>query len=161
MALPTAVGEANGDRIDFLDTESVVCANCHGTMNHQAPLFAYFDEDGNYNDSMQVLLPSDGSPTVQMSDYLPEGEVTAWRLGVPTRTLPDFGRAMVADPAVQQCTVARYWNWAMGRGDIVEAVDTVPTDVVEGLIASFRGEHNNRIKPLLLQIFTSDDFVRF
>lgn len=154
-------GEGNGGRVDFLDTESVVCANCHGTMNHQAPLFAYFDEDGRYNDSMQVLLPSDGSPTARMSDYLPDGEVTAWRFGTPARNLPEFGAAMVADASVHQCTVARMWNWAMGRGDIVEAVDTVPTDVIEGLITSYRGEHNNRIKPLLMEIFTSDDFIRF
>ena len=34
--------------INFQDTSAVICANCHTTLNHIAPLFAYFDANGKY-----------------------------------------------------------------------------------------------------------------
>src|SRR5579871_2860607 len=40
--------------IDFHDTSSVVCANCHTTMNHIAPLFANFDAKGMWQSTIQV-----------------------------------------------------------------------------------------------------------
>ena len=43
-------GEDNGGRIDFHDTSSVICANCHASMNHIAPLFARFDDDGMWHE---------------------------------------------------------------------------------------------------------------
>ena len=33
----------NGGRINFHDTSAVICANCHQTLNHLTPLFAYYD----------------------------------------------------------------------------------------------------------------------
>ena len=36
-------GTDNGGTVDFHDTSAVVCANCHATMNHIAPLFAQFN----------------------------------------------------------------------------------------------------------------------
>src|ERR1051325_11380380 len=35
-----------GGRVNFLDTSAVICANCHTTINHIAPLFAYYDMNG-------------------------------------------------------------------------------------------------------------------
>ena len=72
-------GAETGGRIDFRDTESVICANCHATMNHVAPLFGNFDENGQWSADIAVALPSDGAPLVVFGDWLPEGETTAWR----------------------------------------------------------------------------------
>ena len=44
-------------KIDFHDTSAVICANCHTTMNHIAPLFAKFDAVGNLTSTIQVITP--------------------------------------------------------------------------------------------------------
>lgn len=151
---------ATGGTIDFLDVESVVCANCHQTLNHQAPLFAHFDAAGMWQDAIAVPLPTDGAPLARMEDWLPAGETTAWRHGVPAADLPALGQAMAADPRVAECAVTRAWNWALGKGDIVDTLSIVPGDVIEAQVAAFTGG-GHRMKALLLDVFTSDDFVRF
>ncbi len=153
-------GADTGGRIDFHDIESVTCANCHATMNHQAPLFGHFDADGRWSDSIAVTLPSDGSPLVAMSDWLPDGETTAWRFGVPAADLPAFGAAMAADRDVHRCTVSRAWNWAMGKGDIVLTRAAVPDEVIDTMVDDYIAS-GHRMDQLLLAIFTSDDFVNF
>jgi hypothetical protein len=153
-------GLANGGRVDFLDLSAVACANCHSTMNHLAPLFANFDDDGVQQPQISVLLPTDGTPAAQLSDWLPPGETTAWRLGVPTADLPALGAAMAADPLIAECAIARVWNWAMGKGDIVDTLAVVPTDVIAAQVADFQaGGHV--LKDAILAAFTSDDFVQF
>lgn len=153
-------GASNGGRVDFLDTSSVICANCHATINHLAPLFGRFDSDGAYSMDFAVPLPSDGAPTAMLSDWLPPGETTAWRLGVPAPDLPSLGAAMAADPEVARCTVTRVWNWALGKGDIVLALTVVPDVVIDDIVADYvSGGH--RMKQLVFDVYTSDDFVRF
>jgi hypothetical protein len=153
-------GIDNGGRVDFHDLSAVACANCHATMNHVAPLFINFDDTGTMQAEPQVLLPIDGSPVVTLSDYLPPGEPTAWRLGVPAADLPALGAAMASDPAIAECAVARAWNWAMGKGDIVDTLTVVPSDVIAQQTADFAaGGHV--FKDALFAVFTSDDFVKF
>jgi len=43
--------------INFQDTSSVICANCHTTINHMAPLFAQFDNKGAWQSTIQVMTP--------------------------------------------------------------------------------------------------------
>jgi len=73
-----------------------------------------------------VTTPLAGNPKAVMTDWLPTGEPTAWRLGKsdadPRSARHDDG----ADPAVSACTVARVWNFALGKGDIVATLSTVP-----------------------------------
>jgi hypothetical protein len=151
---------ATGGSIDFLDVKSVVCANCHQTLNHRAPLFAHFDAAGMWQDAIAVPLPTDGAPLARMEDWLPAGETTAWRYGIPAADLPALGAAMASDPRVAECAVARTWNWALGKGDIVDTLTVVPSDVIEAQVAAFTGG-GHKLKALLLDVFTSDDFVRF
>jgi hypothetical protein len=151
---------SNGGRVDFLDVSSVVCANCHATMNHLAPLFAQFDEAGNWQNDIVVKLPTDGSPTAVLSDFLPPGETTAWRFGAPAPDLPALGRQLAADPDVAQCVVARVWNWGFGKGDIVNSHAPVPGEVIADQFALFVGRNYN-LKVVIRSIFTSADFVRF
>lgn len=153
-------GSLNGGRVDFHDLAAVACANCHSTMNHVAPLFLNFDEDGQYQQTSQVPLPIDGAPPAEITDYLPPGEGAAWRLGVSTPDLPALGAAMAADPAIAECAVARVWNWAMGKGDIVDTLAVVPADVIATQVADFRaGGHV--LRDAIFDVFTSDDFVKF
>jgi hypothetical protein len=153
-------GTDTGGRINFLDLSAVACANCHATMNHLAPLFINFDDAGQYTAGPAVIVPVEGSPLAQLSDYLPEGEVLSWRLDVPTPDLASLGAAMAADPAISECAVARIWNWAMGKGDIVDTLATIPSDVIETQVADFRaGGHV--LKDAILAVFTADDFVKF
>jgi len=151
---------ATGGTIDFQDVKSVVCANCHQTLNHRAPLFANFDAAGMWQDTIAVPLPTEGAPPARMEDWLPAGETTAWRYGVPAADLPALGAAMAADPRVAECAVARTWNWALGKADIVDTLSVVPSDVIAAQLAAFTGG-GHQMKALLLDVFTSDDFVRF
>jgi hypothetical protein len=153
-------GMSNGGRIDFLDTSSVVCANCHATMNHLAPLFGRFDGEGMWQEEFVVTLPSDGSPAAMISDWLPPGETTAWRFGSPAADLAALGRLLAADRDVAQCTSTRLWNWALGKGDVVSTLAAVPADLIDPLTDELvAGGH--RVRPVLRTIFTHDDFVRF
>jgi hypothetical protein len=151
---------ANGP-IDFRDTSSVICANCHTTMNHIAPLFANFDADGMWQADIQVQTPIAPDPvTTELSHWLAPGEQTSWRKGVPVADLPELGAAMAADPIVNQCMVARMWNLAMSKEDIVDGLATVPADVIEPFAQDFiAGGHN--LKATLQKIMKSEDFVSF
>jgi hypothetical protein len=153
-------GDDNGGRVDFHDTSSVICANCHATMNHLAPLFGRFDAEGMWQDGFAVMLPLDGAPTARRTDWLPEGEGTAWRLGVPVDDLTELGAALAEDPAVQRCTVTRIWNWAMGHGDVIGQADVVPAAVIEPLVADYVASGHD-LRAAIHAVYSSPDFVRF
>jgi hypothetical protein len=153
-------GKSNGGRVDFLSTESVICANCHSNMNHIAPLFAHYDERGQYSTSFVAPLPLPNEPNVARGDYLPTGEGMAWRYGVPVTDMISLGRAMAADTAIAECAVARVWNWAMGKADIVDGGARVPSATIEEHVSAFiTGDH--RLRDTMYRVFTSDDFVKF
>jgi hypothetical protein len=149
-----------GGSIDFHDVSAVVCNNCHVTMNHVAPLLAHFNMAGQYQAGYAVPTPADGMPMVKEEDYLIAGEKYAWRFGVETPDLPALGAAMAADPATAECSVARVWNWAFGKGDIVASLAIVPATVIESQIALFKTTNYN-LKEVIRSVFTSDDFVKF
>lgn len=147
-------------RVNFQDTSSVICANCHTTMNHIAPLFAYFDENGAYQTSIAVKTPLTGAPLAELSDYLAPGETYQWRYGVQTPDLPALGRAMAADPSVAACAVARVWNLALDKGDVVDAAREVPMEVMQAQLDAFNaGGH--KLRDLVYAVFTADDFVKY
>jgi len=153
-------GKASGGRVDFRDTKSVICANCHSNINHIAPLFAHYDVNGAYSDVMAVPVPEPMNPHAERTDYLPDGEGLAWRHGVPLTDMASLGTAMAADPDIASCAIARLWNWAMGKGDIVDASVRVPPATIEAQVAAFAA-NGYRLRAALLDIFTSDDFIRF
>ena len=152
-------GDETG-RVDFLDAQGVVCANCHQSMNHMAPLFANFDEDGNWQNNIAVPLPTDGAPTAELRDWLPEGETTAWRFGVEATDLPALGQVLASDVRVAECTVARVWNWALSKGDIVDALEQVPSDVISTQLDAYT-TGGYKMKSLIFDVFTSEDFYTY
>jgi hypothetical protein len=149
-------------KINFQDTSSVVCANCHTTLNHIAPMFAYFSDTGMYSaGQIQVKTPSAGNPTSMLTDWLPQGQQNfAWRYNVPVTDIPSLGQAIAKDPAVAQCAVNRVWNWAMSRGDIVNDLSTVPAVVTDPIVTDFT-QNGYKLKRVIRNVFTSDDFVKF
>jgi hypothetical protein len=155
-----------GGRVDFRDVSSVVCANCHSTLNHVAPLFAHFDDSGMYQSTMAVRTPLEGAPLAEPTDYLTlaDGqditELTAWRYLEPAASLPALGQAMAADPDVAACAIARLWNWALGKGDIVDTMREVPPEVIAQQLDDFIAD-GYQLKDAIFNVFTSDDFVRF
>lgn len=173
-------GPGNGGRIDFLDTSSVICANCHSSANHRSPLFAQFDENGKYqplgpNGEYSVQIPLDGLPLSKFSDWLPEGEMTAWRdthmpscmeyqnglfCGKTAKDLAELGALMVQDPEVQACPVRRMWNYVMSKGDIVIDAADVPNEVIKPYLTIFTGGNYN-LRAVIKAMITSDDFARF
>jgi hypothetical protein len=155
-------GFDSGGRVNFRDTKSVLCANCHSNLNHIAPLFAHYDQDGQYQTDIVVPTPLAGTPTpiALMSDYLPQGEPLAWRKGVVISDMHTLGVAVANDPETSRCAVARLWNWAMGKTDIVDGKQKVPTDTIADQVTAFSSD-GYRVKNALYRIFTSDDFVRF
>jgi hypothetical protein len=149
-----------GGRVNFQDVSAVICANCHSTINHIAPLFANYDKNGQYQPNIAVETPLDGAPLAKLSDYLPAGEATAYRFGTPAADIPALGAAMAADPDVAACGVARMWNWALGKTDIVDTLQTVPNDVIQAQIDAFT-QNGFKMKDLIFAVYTSDDFVKF
>jgi hypothetical protein len=146
--------------VDFHDTKSVICANCHTTMNHLAPLFGNFDGNGMWQSTIQVTTPVKGLPKTKLTDWLPPGENTAWRFGVAVSDLPNLGAAMAKDPEVASCMVVRVYDWAMSKDDVVTDLATVP----EPVIAPYRDDFvagGYKLKRTIKKAFTSDDFVRF
>jgi len=146
--------------IDFQDTSSVICANCHTTMNRLAPLFANFDEDGNLQTDSQVMTPTAPDPTVTVrSHWLQDGVNTAWRQGVEVETLPELGQALADDDDVAACLTARLWNFAMSKEDIVSGLAVVPDEVIGGYVSELIASGD--IKAVLKAMLTSEDFVSF
>lgn len=152
--------QAGDGRVDFRTVTAQVCANCHSNINHIAPLFAHFDENGQYNANIVVPTPLAGNPVAQLTDYLPPGEPTQWRMGVMAPDLTALGKDMAADPEVSSCVISRMWNWAMGKSDIVDQGNRVPADTIATINAAFDA-NGFKLKDAIFQIFTTDDFVRF
>jgi hypothetical protein len=150
-----------GGRVNFQDVSAVICANCHTTINHIAPLFAFYDMNGLYNaTTMQVPTPLPKNPLAVLSDYLPPGETTAWRYQKPAADIPAFGAQMAQDPSVAACGVARIWNWALGKTDIVDTLQQVPAATISSQVDAFT-QSGYKLKTLIAAIYTSDDFVKF
>ena len=158
----TSIAGGSTAPINFQDTSAVICANCHTTLNHIAPLFSYLDANGKFvSGQIQVLTPVVPPVTCQLSDWLPAGQQTfAWRDGTPVTHIPSLAQAIAADPTVATCAVNRLWDWALNRGDIVNDLATIPADVTQSLVQDFTKNGMN-VKATIREIFTSDDFVRF
>ncbi len=147
--------------INFQDTSSVICANCHTTMNHIAPLFGRFDANGQHQNDFAVMTPIAPDPvTTQFSHWLRDGEQLSWRMGEPTPDFASLGQAVANDPDVHECAVARMWNWAFSKEDIVTDLATVPSEVIEQYVGEFIANGYN-LKDVLRSILKSDDFVSF
>ena len=148
-------------KVNFQDTSAVICANCHTTMNHIAPLFGHFDAKGVYDaQNIKVMTPVTPPTTTTMADWLPAGQGLAWRNGSPITDLPSLGAAMAADQDIARCAVNRVWDWAFSRGDIVNDLATIPSVVTDDLTKDFTA-NGMKVKRLIRNVFTSDDFVRF
>jgi hypothetical protein len=146
--------------INFQDTSSVICANCHTTMNHIAPMFANFDPAGVFQTTIQVHTPTPQNPLSKISDWLPSGETYAWRYGNQVTDLTALGAAIAADPAVQKCQVQRAWNWAMNKTDIVNDLAVVPDSTINDVMTVFT-QNGLKMKAVFKAIFTAPDFVMF
>jgi hypothetical protein len=153
-------GTANGGRVNFREAVAVQCAHCHKNLNHIAPLFANYDVNGAFTNAIAVKTPLQGEPLAKAEDYLPPGEPLQWRLGVMTPDMAALGSAIAADPDVAKCSVARTWNWAMGKNDIVDALVEVPTETIQAHVDSYTAS-GFKMKDLIYAVFTSDDFVKF
>jgi hypothetical protein len=151
-----------GAKINFKDTSAVICANCHTTMNHVAPLFAHFDDKGMYDaQKIQVMTPVVPPATSTLADWLPAGQQTlAWRSATPITDLRSLGAAIAADPDVARCAVNRVWDWAFSRGDIVNDLATIPSVVTDDLTKAFTA-NGMKLKAVIRAVLTSDDFVKF
>jgi hypothetical protein len=147
-------------RVDFQDTQAVICANCHTDLNHIAPLFLNYDDNGALLDTPQVEVPIPGSPKARRNDYLPDAEGFAWRFGKPVADIAALGKAISEDPDVPKCAVNRVWNYAMSRGDIVNDLASVPDPVTAPYVTSFKAGNYN-LKETIRAVFKSEDFTKF
>jgi hypothetical protein len=157
---PWEFGSIASDPINFQDTQSVVCANCHTTMNHIAPLFGNFDVDGMWQNNIAVMTPLAPEPVgTELTHWLQPGQKTAWRMGQEVADLPALGAVLAEDPALSECMVARMWNWSMSKEDIITDLATVPYGVIEPYVLDFDVDRD--LKKTLRSIMTSEDFVSF
>ena len=160
FAHDSIAGTANGGRVNFREAVAVQCAHCHKNLNHIAPLFANYDMNGVFQPAIAVKTPLQGEPLARAEDYLPPGEQYAWRLGVVTPDMAALGQAIAADPDVAKCSVARTWNWAMGKGDIVDLLVEVPAETIQAKVDAYTAS-GFKMKDLIYAVFTDDNFVKF
>jgi hypothetical protein len=166
-AFDSIAGTSNGGRVDFLDVSSAICANCHATANHRAPLFATYDAFGAYQAPVgvgpdaeyAVMVPITDTPFAKFSDFLPPGQTTAWKFDQPAATLVEMGARMADDDEVHACAVARIWNFGMSKGDIVNDAASVPSEVIADLLTEFKKDFN--LRATLRAVFLHTDFVSF
>ena len=158
--LESIAGTSNGGRVNFQDTSSVLCVNCHQTINHIAPMFAHYDGTGKFTPGLSVPTPMGDDKLALDTDYLPAGETFAWRFGKPVSDLTALGATMAADPAIATCGVARVWNWALGKTDIVDTLMDVPAATIAAQTSAFSA-NNYKLRDLIFSVFTADDFVKF
>ena len=151
---------ATAPKIDFQDDKSIICANCHATMNHQAPLFAKFSMAGAPMAAIQVQVPVTNTPIATMLDWLPAAEVTSWRYQKPTADIAAFGAAIADDPVFNTCMVTRVWNWAMSRPNVVEDGAVLTPELATQLTTELVSNNGN-LKKSVRSVFTSDSFVHF
>jgi hypothetical protein len=149
-----------GGRVNFQDVSAAICANCHQTLNHLVPLFAYYDANGAYKTTIQVQVPLPNNPLAATTDWLPPGDTTAWRYGKPAADIPALGQAMAADASVAECGVARFWNFALNKEDIVDQLVAVPSATIKAQVDAFT-QNGFKVKDLIFAIFTADAFVKF
>jgi hypothetical protein len=116
--------------------------------------------NGIYGATIMVPTPLPKNPLAVMSDYLPPGETTAWRYQKPAADIPALGAQMAADPSIAACGVARIWNWALGKTDITDTLQIVPTETIQTQLDAFTAS-GFKMKDLVFAVFTSDDFVKF
>jgi Protein of unknown function (DUF1588) len=148
-------------RIDFQDTSAVICANCHSTMNHIAPLFINYDDKGLLQAASQVEVPIPGNPKAAPGDYQPAASAYfAWRADKKVTDLAGLGAAIAEDPEVGRCAVNRVWNYALSRGDIVNDLATIPVAVTDSYAKDFNA-NGQKLKETIRQVFKSEDFVKF
>lgn len=147
--------------VNFRDTSSVVCANCHTTMNHIAPLLGHFDLEGMWQTGISVFTPAVPDPVpTELSHWLKSGEKTAWRYGLEAEDLAKLGAAIAGDDDIADCAVARMWNFVMSKEDIVNDLATVPYEVLDPYRAEFN-ENGQDLKATLRKMLVSGDFVSF
>jgi hypothetical protein len=155
-----SISGGKDSRVDFHDDKSLICANCHSTMNHVAPLLGKFNEAGMPTPDFTVRTPIVGTPVTLRTDWLPASEATAWRFGKPAADMKALGASIAADPELPRCVATRVWNWALSRGDVVVDSATVPQELSDQLLRSFQGSNYN-VKQLIREVFTSATFVRY
>lgn len=149
----------SNEPVSFRSTEGTICANCHQTLNHLAPLFGHFAADGQWQPELAVLTNVEGVEMPSARDHwLSPGEQTAWRFGEPAASLPELGQVMASDPAVQSCVVARAWNFVMSKEDIVSDGAIVPPEVIQPFADQFRLDQD--LKETLRAMLKGDDFIR-
>jgi hypothetical protein len=61
---------------------------------------------------------------------------------------------------VAECLIARYWDWALGKGDIVDTLSLVPSATIQTQVAAFQ-QSGGLMKDAIFAVYTSDDFVKF
>ena len=110
--------------------------------------------------SSDLPTPLADVPVAKRRDYLPDAEPLAWRHGVPVAGMAGLGIAIAADPDVAACAIARLWNWALGKPDIVDTVTTVPAATIKDQVDAFVND-GHRLRDAIYRIYISDDFVRF
>ena len=67
---------------------------------------------------------------------------------------------MAQDSLVAECLVARIYNFAMSKQDIVSDLATIPAEVLQPHVDTLKANDNNLLATLK-SIMKSDDFVQF
>ena len=106
--------------------------------------------------------PLDGAPPAQLTDYLPAGETTAWRTGVPAADLPALGagdgRGSRRSPSA--ASLASGTGRSARRTSSTRSRTSRPT-TIQAQVDALHQSSGYKMKDLIYAVYTSDDFVKF
>jgi len=168
-AISLLAGDCNDAPIDFLQVDSVgyPCVRCHVSYNLLAPMFAVFDDTGDYTGVSEVPTPVEGMPTAQTFDWLAQTYFDSttqpyrWRYELPAvSTIPELGELIASDPLVHITLVRHMWAWAFSLRDRQNVLVEIPDSIVEDL-ADELASNGYDLGAIVRAIYLHDDFTQF
>ena len=110
----TSITGGASAQINFQDTSSIICANCHTTMNHFAPLFANFDAAGVVPDVDPGAHADAGEPDLGAEPTGCRRARTSTGASAARRS-PTSPRSARRSPPIRRCRSARCSAPGTGR----------------------------------------------
>jgi len=52
------------------------------------------------------------------------------------------------------------WNWALGKGDVVDKLEQVPAETIQTQVDAFVA-NGYKLKDMIYAVYTSEDFTKF
>jgi hypothetical protein len=132
------------------------CYSCHRALNPKAALFYTYDTNGNFNPTPadDVATLTDTSEVSTISHILKDGAVPSYQ-GKPVSKLNEYTDMLADSLLFRDCMAKRFTQFMFGETDNLKEI----AYNLQYLKLSVQ-EHDYKVKPLLLDIVSSYEFLK-